>query len=114
MSVWKKAYVIIDHGFHRKSFGSEDKLFVTDMVTDLPSDFSELVELLSPQIILCPPKQFRHILCDWTGDTIFLTNKGDIAAAALEKAKYKPLLAHVPKRCSTNTELHNGFKLLKD
>ena len=41
-------------------------------------------------------------------------NKGDTTAAALENANYKLVLAHVPMRCSTNTELHIRFKLRKD
>ena len=65
---------------------------------DLPENFEERVEKFTSQTMLWPPEQFRHVLCGWAADHIEAMNKGDATAGLLEKAMYKLLPAHVPRR----------------
>ena len=98
----------------RNLLGPENTHAAPTIVVDLLPNFPARVELLSPQAILHPLKQFRDILCDWTANVIFAMNQSDLTAAALETARYKLFLGHVSKRCGTNTELYIRLKVWKD
>ena len=53
-------------------------------------------------------------MCNWTADVVIAMNKGDEAAATMERAHNKLLLAHIHKRFNRNTELHTRFKMRRD
>ena len=64
--------------------------------------------------MLCPPEQFRYAFTCWIADHIEAMNKGDATAGLLHRSMWKLLLAHVPRRCSTNHELTLRFRLWRN
>ena len=64
--------------------------------------------------MLWPPEQFRYAMCGWAADHVEAMNRGDATAGLLEKAMYKPLLAHVSRRCSTSRKLNLRFRMLRN
>ena len=69
------------------------------------------MDKLTSQTMLCPPEQFRYALGGWSADHVEAMNKGDATAGLLQKAMWKLLLAHIPRRCNTNRELNFRFRL---
>ena len=51
------------------------------------------------------------MLINWTANHFEAMNRGDATAGRLQRAMWRVLLAHIPRRCSTNHELATRFKL---
>ena len=51
------------------------------------------------------------MLTIWTANHFEAMNRGDSTAGRLQRAMWRLLLAHIPRRCSTNHELAARFKL---
>ena len=95
----------------RNLFGDDEPLPVPDTSAELPEHFEERVDKLTSQTMLSPPEQFRYALTCWTADHFEAMNKGDATAGLLHRSMWKLLLAHIPRRCSTNHELTLRFRL---
>ena len=95
----------------RNLFGDDEPPPITSINSELLADFEERVDKLTSQTMLCPPDQFRCALIGWSADHIEGMNEGDATAGLLQKAMWKLLLAHIPRRCSTNHELNLRFRV---
>ena len=69
------------------------------------------MDKLTSQTMLCPPEQIQHALTLWSADHFEAMNKGDATAGLVQNTIWKLLLAHIPRRCSTNHELTLWFRL---
>ena len=87
---------------------------VHNIYAELPEHFEERVDKLSSQTMFCPPEQFIHALTCWTADHTDAMNKGDATAGLLHRSMWTPLLAHIPRQCSTNHELTLRFRLWRN
>ena len=76
-----------------------------------PDLFDERVDALPSQTILWVPERFRQALTALTANHLEAMNRGDPTAGRLQRVMWRLLLAHIPRRCSTNHELAERFKL---
>ena len=98
----------------RNFFGDDEPLPIPDTNAELLENFEERIDKLTSQTLLTPPEQFRCALTGWTADHIEAMNKGDATAGLLHRSMWKLLLAHIPRRCSTNHELTLRFRLWRN
>ena len=95
----------------RALFSEEEPQTAPETNAALPECFDERVDGFSSQTILWVPEMFRLALTTLTANHLEAMNRGDATAGRLQKAMWRLLVAHIPKRCSTNHELAERFKV---
>ena len=95
----------------RALFIEEEPQLASETSATLPQCFDDRVDDLTSQTILWIPERFRQMLATWTANHFEAMNKGDSTAGQVQRAMWRLLLAHIPRRCMTNHELATRFRL---